>query len=667
MARYELVERIGVGGMAEIYRGKAIAGGGFEKPVAIKKILPHLSQDKRFVELLITEAKTLSSLRHRNIVQIYDLGLGEDGQYFLVMEYVDGTDLGALYESLEKRKRRLSLGVALHVCGEVCEALDHAHRARGPGGDPLGLVHRDVSPSNVLLSRSGEVKLTDFGIAKRTEEVTGHGGVRGKFAYISPEQAHNTHVDGRSDVYSVGIMLYELVTGTRLFSDLPDFDALRAVREGRTRRPRDVDPAIDPELDRIVMTALAARPEDRFPSAGNFGAQLRSLRYALLSTAADPAVEMSRMVDEMGARPAPGIVARAPTFVRISTVAGFAGFELSEESSSGFTNEQTQDHHGEEEETHAVRLASTGARPSDRLDSELALDEGDTRVATDPGERARAMARISTAHDRSSSARDRSSTDRDRSSSDRDRSSTDRERPSSDVGPPTGEFDLSDAETSVLDYRRAQLAVPRPGRGGGGTFRPFAAGDAHPGAEHPGGVVSLRPPASGMKSSGASVSPATLAAASAPTLSLKIGSVPSAVPDSHREDAAPTIRRWFRLGGQAPTAEGSRPGPGGQPAPRPRTIAFRRRAILIGAGAAVTVAIVAFLFTGVLLGGSDTAAPPDAAPPPPDAAATMTMPPEKVEPKPVRKKKKKKPAAKKKTTKTTKGSKSEKSTKGDKR
>src|SRR6188472_3587114 len=128
MARYELLERIGMGGMAEIYRGKAIAGGGFEKPVAIKKILPHLSQDKRFVELLITEAKTLSQLRHRNIVQIYDVGVGDDGQYFLVMEYVDGLDCGALFESLEKRNRRLPLEVALYVTGEVCEALEHAHR-----------------------------------------------------------------------------------------------------------------------------------------------------------------------------------------------------------------------------------------------------------------------------------------------------------------------------------------------------------------------------------------------------------------------------------------------------------------------------------------------------------------------------------------------------------
>jgi serine/threonine-protein kinase len=371
MARYELGERIGVGGMAEIFRGKATAGGGFEKPVAIKRILPHLSQDKRFVELLITEAKTLSQLRHRNVVQIYDVGLGDDGQYFLVMEFVDGLDLGHLYESLEKRSRRLPLDVALYITGEVCEALEHAHQARGENGQPLGLVHRDVSPSNVLLSRSGEVKLTDFGIAKRTEEATGHGGVRGKFAYISPEQAHNRRVDARSDVYSAAILVFELVTGHRLFSDLPDFDALRAVREGRLPRPRDIDPGIDAELERIVLTGLAPRPEDRFPSAGNLGAALRNCRYSIVSTVADPAVEVARLIEEhAGSRPElPAPPAREPSVVRINTVAGFSGSievpELHDEPTGTVTGEiglSPPPLGLDEEETRAVNLSSVAAR-----------------------------------------------------------------------------------------------------------------------------------------------------------------------------------------------------------------------------------------------------------------------------------------------------------------
>jgi tRNA A-37 threonylcarbamoyl transferase component Bud32 len=664
MARYELIERIGVGGMAEIYRGKATAGGGFEKPVAIKKILPHLSQDKRFVELLITEAKTLSSLRHRNIVQIYDVGLGDDAQYFIVMEYVDGTDLGALYEFCEKRKRRLPIGVSLHVCGEVCEALDHAHRARGPKGEPLGLVHRDVSPSNVLLSRSGEVKLTDFGIAKRTEEVTGHGGVRGKFAYISPEQAHNTHVDGRSDVYSVGIMLYELITGTRLFSDLPDFDALRAVREGRTRRPRDVDPSIDPELDRIVMTALSHKAEERYPTAANFGAQLRNYRYSVVSAAAEPATDISRMVDEMGGREPIGaaVVARKPTFVRISTVAGFnGGLELSEETGDGFTGEHTQDRalddddhgdharardrdhaaagehgrnngrggsdHDHEEPTHAVRLGEVRAHP--RFDSDMHLDEGETHVATDPGAPAGRENRAAPA-----------------------------------VRPPTGEFDLSDAETSVMDYRRPRGLFDRARR----ARRPRSSESAPlPGV----------PPADTGLASVISSAPRNISSSAPPPVSTSsaLHEAPtrtvSPITADRDDERASTARRGFRAS-WSPDPSIPSPPPREHRAlpgvlrPASRFLSRRRRTILLASAAAAVAATLTFVFADTLLGSSSDSASndiPDAAPPP-DAAVTMTMPPEPVPPRP--KKKRKKPPPKKKSGKNSKGGKSGKSSKSSK-
>jgi len=297
VTRYELLDRIGVGGMAEIFRGKAVAAGGFEKPVAIKRILPHLSQDKRFVELLIAEAKVLSLLKHRNIVQIFDVGLGDDGQYFLVMEYVDGKDLGAIQRGLEASRRRIPSDLALHVGAEICEALEHAHSARAPDGKPMSLVHRDVSPSNVLLSRAGEVKLTDFGIAKRAEqESTGHGAVRGKFAYISPEQARNQHVEPRSDVFSVGILLWELVTNRRLFSGLTDMEALRAVREAKVPRPRELDGRLAPDIDALIMSTLAPEPRGR-PTAGQLGARLRSLRYALEVTVGDPASELAKIID----------------------------------------------------------------------------------------------------------------------------------------------------------------------------------------------------------------------------------------------------------------------------------------------------------------------------------------------------------------------------------
>jgi serine/threonine-protein kinase len=297
VTRYELLDRIGVGGMAEIFRGKAVAAGGFEKPVAIKRILPHLSQDRRFVELLIAEAKVLSLLKHRNIVQIFDVGLGDDGKYFLVMEYVDGKDLRAVQTGLEVRRRRMPFDLALHIGAEVCEALEHAHSARAPDGKAMSLVHRDVSPSNVLLSRAGEVKLTDFGIAKRAEqEATSSGAVRGKFAYISPEQARNEHIDPRSDVFSVGILLWEMICNRRLFSGLGDLEALRAVREAQVPRPTEIDPRLSPEVDQLLMTALARDVKVR-PTAGQLGAKLRSLRYSLEITVGDPATELAKIID----------------------------------------------------------------------------------------------------------------------------------------------------------------------------------------------------------------------------------------------------------------------------------------------------------------------------------------------------------------------------------
>jgi serine/threonine protein kinase len=324
VTRYELLDRIGVGGMAEIFRGKAVAAGGFEKPVAIKRILPHLSQDKRFVELLIAEAKVLSLLKHRNIVQIFDVGLGDDGQYFLVMEYVDGKDLGAVQKGNEVKRKRLPFDLALHIGAEICEALEHAHSAKAPDGKPMSLVHRDVSPSNVLLSRAGEVKLTDFGIAKRAEqEQTGTGGVRGKFAYISPEQARNEHIEPRSDVFSVAILIWEMVTNRRLFSGMGDLEALRAVREAQVQRPSEVEPRVNPDVDKLLMAALSRDPKRR-PTAGVFGEQLRALRYSLDTTVGDPATELGKIIDvaEQALRESQQMMAQ-----QLRPQAGHSGFD----------------------------------------------------------------------------------------------------------------------------------------------------------------------------------------------------------------------------------------------------------------------------------------------------------------------------------------------------
>ena len=321
MTRYELMERIGVGGMAEIFRGRAVAEGGFEKPVAIKKILPHLSQDERFVQMLMQEASILASLRQRNTVQIYDVGIGEDNQHFLVMEFVEGIDLGELFARMEKQRVRFPLDVALHIGSEVCEALDHAHKAVDDKGNALGLIHRDISPSNVLLSQSGEVKLTDFGIAKRHNDASAITSIKGKFAYMSPEQALAKPLTGRSDVYSLAVVLYELTTGRRLYSSMNDFDALRLVRKGKYPRPRSVDPNMSRELEAILLEAMALDPGDRFASAGELGAALRNHRYAISTSAGDPSGEIAGLVEGFGSKQRQG--SREATVVRITTAAAF--------------------------------------------------------------------------------------------------------------------------------------------------------------------------------------------------------------------------------------------------------------------------------------------------------------------------------------------------------
>jgi serine/threonine protein kinase len=297
--QYEILGRIAVGGMAEVYRGRAVGDEGFEKPVAIKRILPPYAGDARFVSMLVTEARIHSSLSHKNIVQIHDLGLSEEGEHFIVLEYVDGRDLAALLDVLARttspggRALRLSDAVALHVIIELGEGVHFAHELRGPEG-PLGLVHRDISPSNVLISYSGEVKLSDFGLAKRTTDHSVVGSLKGKLAYMSPEQARCTPLDRRTDIFALGAVLFEMLTGRRLRDITDEVEGWRQVASGLVPAIRSFRPDLPPALERVLSGALAPDQRDRFPDARSFVAAARD---ALAGVPRAPTSEVAELQD----------------------------------------------------------------------------------------------------------------------------------------------------------------------------------------------------------------------------------------------------------------------------------------------------------------------------------------------------------------------------------
>jgi serine/threonine-protein kinase len=275
--QYELLERIAMGGMAEVYKGRVVGAEGFEKLVAIKRILPDLAEDERFVTMLLTEARIHSALSHRNIVQIHDLGMSEEGEYFIVLEYVEGYDLRAITESFAADGEIIPEALSLHIAAEVAQALHFAHELRGPNGHPLGLIHRDVSPSNVLISFAGEVKLSDFGLAKRRDDRSVVGSLKGNLIYMSPEQARQGPLDRRSDVFSLGAILFELLTGHRLREITDEIRDWSEVAAGVVRSPRSVRPDLPESFEALLTQALAADPNRRFPTAGAFGAAIRQL------------------------------------------------------------------------------------------------------------------------------------------------------------------------------------------------------------------------------------------------------------------------------------------------------------------------------------------------------------------------------------------------------
>jgi eukaryotic-like serine/threonine-protein kinase len=279
--RYTLLERLAVGGMAEVFRAKISSSHGFQKILVIKRILPHLAADPSFVAMFIDEAKLTAQLTHPKIVQILDFG-EVNGQYFTALEFIDGFDALGLLRIAAQKRTRIPTHLAVFIIDEILAALDYAHNARDGEGKPMQIVHRDISPSNIFISKRGDVKLGDFGIAhaKRRESKTQVGTLKGKYGYMSPEQVVGRPIDNRSDLFAVGVVLAELLTGRRLFSAPADLDVLLKVRDVHLDRLDKYGKEIPAALDRIVRRALKKDPAERPQSASELHEELSNYLFS---------------------------------------------------------------------------------------------------------------------------------------------------------------------------------------------------------------------------------------------------------------------------------------------------------------------------------------------------------------------------------------------------
>jgi len=278
---YLLLERISVGGMAEVYKAKEYGVEDFERIVAVKRILPHVAEDEEFIAMFKDEAKIAVQLNHGNIAQIYNLG-NEQDSFYIALEYINGRDLRAIFQKCQQAGRPMPVAQACYIIMKICEGLDYAHNKKDKYNRPLNIVHRDVSPPNILVSFEGEVKLIDFGVAKAAGRAsrTQAGILKGKFGYMSPEQVRGMPLDRRSDVFSVGVVLFEILTSQRLFQADTDFATLEKVRAVEVPRPSSINPEIPKPLENIIYKALAREPEQRYQSSIELHDELQAFMFA---------------------------------------------------------------------------------------------------------------------------------------------------------------------------------------------------------------------------------------------------------------------------------------------------------------------------------------------------------------------------------------------------
>jgi serine/threonine protein kinase len=274
--KYLLLERVNVGGMAEVFKAKAFGVAGFERILAVKRILPNLIEDDEFVRMFIDEARIAVQLTHANIVQIYELGKHGE-HYYIAMEYIPSRDLRGILDRLRANGQLMPISQAAFLTARVADGLDYAHRRKDAQGAPMNIIHRDVSPQNVLVGFEGEVKVIDFGIAKAANRAskTQAGVLKGKFGYMSPEQVRGLPIDRRSDIFAVGVLLYEMLTGERLFIGESDFSTLERVRNADVPPPSQFNKKISPQLENIVLKTLAREVEDRYQWASDLAHDLQ--------------------------------------------------------------------------------------------------------------------------------------------------------------------------------------------------------------------------------------------------------------------------------------------------------------------------------------------------------------------------------------------------------
>ena len=386
--RYQVIKKLDAGGMAEIFLAKSVSIQGMEKHVAIKRVLPSLTKNQKFIEMFLDEARLSIVLNHANIVQVFDVSQS-GGTYFIVMEYVDGFNVRHLFQRASEIGQRIPVAAVAYILIEVCKGLEHAHTKRDLEGKHLRIVHRDLSPPNILVSRSGEVKITDFGLAKATSQLTrtDPGVVKGKYSYLSPEVTEGKQADLRTDIFAAGIVSWELLANRRLFFGKTDVETVDMVRKAEVPSLTKLNPDVTPELEAIINKALARDPKKRYTSAREMGEELADLlaKQGLKSTSFDLSQLVDRLFGPVGATGAAGTTEVASQ--RQARITALIDEEIGNLSLLGFSP-QVRGVQGSEPIDPATLSLAALNRPRFDLTQVWARSGGPTAVISDNKERA---------------------------------------------------------------------------------------------------------------------------------------------------------------------------------------------------------------------------------------------------------------------------------------